>query len=327
MTIASLPLEPSDAAVDAWAAVLHAAHTHDLPPSVPPPGRVEAAGRLRVPPARGRHVHLVAASEGDATHGPYDGVASVLLFTDPGNAHAAHLDTLTVTPRARRQGVGTALWERVRGELLADHRTSVSVELALGGPGEDFATSLGFTPVLPMAWYVQEVPGATGPSRLPDPYRLVSWPGIVPDEYATAAAVAHAAMDDAPTGDLDERPPTWDAERLRSAERLILARGGRMLTVAALDPAGEVAAYTELVLPDPQGPRALQYDTVVVPAHRGRGLGRAVKERARAELAAHHPTVQEIATTVADENQPMRAVNEALGYRWERPAAVFQVKL
>lgn len=88
-----------------------------------------------------------------------------------------------------------------------------------------------------------------------------------------------------------------------------------------------MAAYTELVLPDPGGPRALQYDTVVVPAHRGHGLGRAVKRRMLELAGQRYPALRQIATTVADENAPMRAVNEALGYRQERGAAYFQLKL
>ncbi|MBT2472003.1 hypothetical protein J7E97_30120 [Streptomyces sp. ISL-66] len=55
------------------------------------------------------------------------------------------------------QPVGTALWQRVVEELLADGRTSVSAEADLGGPGEAFARSLGFENVLPMGWYVQDV--------------------------------------------------------------------------------------------------------------------------------------------------------------------------
>ncbi|MEU9007984.1 GNAT family N-acetyltransferase, partial [Streptomyces sp. NPDC048551] len=112
-----------------------------------------------------------------------------------------------------------------------------------------------------------------------------------------------------------------------AAQRLILDRGGELTTVAALTPAGEVAAYTVLVLPDPQGPRALQYDTVVVPGHRGRGLGRAVKLRMLERAAARHPGLRRIGTTVADDNGPMRAVNEALGYRRERGAGLFQLGL
>ncbi|MEU7600095.1 GNAT family N-acetyltransferase [Streptomyces sp. NPDC041003] len=319
MMIHSLGPPPSDAEVDAWLAVLTAAVAADQP-QLEAPSRREVAGRLCVPPALGRPV-LWAAGEGA-------GVAALLLFTDEGNAHTAFLDVLTVRPQERRRGVGTALWARVREELLAQGRTSVSALVDLGGPGQAFAQSLGFENVLPMAWYEQELP-ADGPAPVPATpgYELLTWHGPVPDAWAPAAAVAHGAMQDAPTGDMDERIPVWTAQRLHAVQQVIVDRGGELITVAAVTGAGEVAAYTELVLPDPSGRRAIQYDTVVTPAHRGHGLGRAVKLRMAAEAAGRYPALRRIATTVADENTPMRAVNEALGYRRERGAGIFQLTL
>ncbi|MFD9359305.1 GNAT family N-acetyltransferase [Streptomyces sp. NPDC060031] len=319
MRITKLSGPPTDTEVDAWAATVAGAHAADLP-DVPAPTRAETAGRLRVPPARGRAALWTA--EGGA------GVAALLLFTDEANGHTAFLDVLAVRPDARRRGIGAALWERVREELLAQGRTSVATMADLGGPGQAFAEALGFENVLPMAWYAQEV-ARRQPVEVPATpgYELRAWHGLVPDDWADPVARAHGAMEDAPMGDVDERAESWTAQRLHAAQRLILDRGGELTTVAALTPAGEVAAYTELVLPDPGGVRALQYDTVVVPAHRGRGLGRAVKLR-MGELAAHrYPALRQIATTVADENTPMRTVNEALGYRSERAAAYFQLQL
>ncbi|MCX5194777.1 GNAT family N-acetyltransferase [Streptomyces sp. NBC_00249] len=319
--IKSLSVPPTEAEIDAWWAVQVAAHAADAAalPGLPAPARVECAGRLTVPPVRGRLAHW-AAQDGE-------GQAALLLFTEAGNTGTAFLEELTVRPDARRRGVGTALWRRVREELLAQGRTSVATVADLDSPGQAFAESLGFTDVLRMAWYVQELPGAA--PEVPDTpgYELITWHGPVPEEWAPAAAAAHGAMEDAPSGDSDEQFTPWTGERVRAVQQLVVDRGGELTTVAALTPAGEVAAYTVLVLPDPAGSRALQYDTVVVPAHRGHGLGRAVKLRMLAEAAARHPALRRIGTTVADENAPMRAVNEALGYRRERGAAVFQLKL
>lgn len=328
MKINTLALPPSDAEVDSWLAVLTAAGATDLP-QLPAPSRGEVAGRLRVPSARGRAVLMAAADEGaDEGADGSAGIAGLILFTEEGNTHTAFLDVLTVRPQARRRGVGTALWQRVREELLAQGRTSVETLVDLGGPGQAFAESLGFENVLPMAWYEQDLP-ADGPAPVPATpgYELLTWHGLVPDAWAPAAAVAHGAMEDAPSGEMEAQLPAWTAQRLHAVQQLILDRGGELTTVAAVTATGEVAAYTELVLPDPTGPRALQYDTVVVPAHRGRGLGRAVKLGMAAEAAERYPALRHIATTVADENVPMRAVNESLGYRRARDAAYFQLKL
>ncbi|MEU9038107.1 GNAT family N-acetyltransferase [Streptomyces sp. NPDC048352] len=320
--INTLSVPPTDAEVEAWWAVQTAAHATDAAalPAVPAPSRVEATGRLRVPPLRGRLRHWAAADG--------EGQAALLLFTERGNTHTAFLDELTVRPDARRRGVGTALWQRVRGELLEQGRTSVATVADLGGPGQAFAESLGFENVLPMAWYVREL-GQDGPPRVPATpgYELHVWPGLVPDAWVTAAAVAHGAMEDAPSGDSDEAFQPWTAERVHSAQRLVMDRGGEITMVAAVTSDGEIAAYTVLVRPEPAGPRALQYDTVVVPAHRGHGLGRAVKLRMEAYAAEHCPGLRRIGTTVADENTAMLAVNDSLGYRRERGAGLFQLKL
>ncbi|MET7618224.1 GNAT family N-acetyltransferase [Streptomyces sp. NPDC005408] len=329
MTITSLSVPPAAASVDAWHEVLTAAHTHDLPAGVPAPGRVETEGKLARSSASGRTVRLAAT----APDGSYDGVASLLLFTDEGNRHTAFLDVLAVHPRARRRGVGAALWEAVRAELTADGRTSVSTLLELGGSGEEFAAGLGFGNVLPLGWYVQNVREALEahpqPPELPEGYAYAQWAGVVPDAHADAFAEAHNAMEDAPSGDMDEQVTPWDAERVRAAAQVILDRGGVILSSAVLHAASgdAVAAYTELVLRDPSDVRAIQYDTVVTPAHRGRGLGRAVKRHMLGTVSVAQPGIREVATTVADDNGPMLAVNEGLGYRRERTAAVFQVKL
>lgn len=330
MTITSLPTPPPASAVDAWHTLVHAAHHHDLPAHVPAPGRVETAGKLRTPSVSSRSLHRVAV----AADGSYDGVASLVLFTDENNRHTAFLDQLAVHPRARRRGVGSRLWDALRAELAADERTSVSALLELGGPGEAFAARHGFTSALPLAWYVQDVPDALAahPVRpvLPEGYAYAHWTGVVPDALADAFAEAHNAMDDAPMGDVDHSGPRWDAARVRAAAQVIEGRGGILLSSAVVhtaDGADTVAAYTELVLRDPSDVRALQYDTAVVPAHRGLGLGLAVKRHMMGVVTDRCPGVRETATTVADENGPMLAVNERLGYARERDIGYFQIRL
>jgi GNAT superfamily N-acetyltransferase len=324
----SLGSPPTDAETDAWHAVVTAAHVLDLPAAVPEPSRAETAGKLRLPPAGSRNIHL--ASEGP--DGSYRGVASLLLYLEEHNRHMAFLDALVVHPEQRRRGVGAALWDAIRGELAADGRTSVCAVLELGGAGEAFVDSLGFTNILPLSWYVLRVRQALDhvpQPRLPEGLRFADWAGAVPDAPAEGFALAHDTMQDTPSWHMDARDPHGDVERMRAAAGVIEARGGLVLTSAVLDATDgdALVAYTEVVLRDPADTRALQYDTVVVPGRRGQGLAGAVKRHLLGTLHELHPYVREISTTVADDNVAMLAVNRRLGYRRERPAGLFQVKL
>ncbi|MEW9516529.1 GNAT family N-acetyltransferase [Streptomyces tubercidicus] len=315
-----------DIDIDAWFAVLAAARAHDRPGG-PAPERAAEAARLRVPSLHSRAVPVMLPAP-DGAPG-YAGVALLRLHDTEENAAHAFLDTLTVHPAHRGRGVGRALWDAVRARLAAGGRSSVSTLVERGGAGERFAVGRGAECALPMVEYVQEVTAASDPAVPAPPagYRFAAWSGVVPDAHAAAHALAHDAMQDAPVGDLDEQHDPWDPERIRAAARVVLDRGGVLLTVAALAADGAVAGYTELVLPTPASVQAVQYDTVVVPAHRGRGLGRAVKLRMLECLRAQWPDVREIMTTVADENAPMRAVNAALGYRAEQALGLYQVRL
>jgi GNAT superfamily N-acetyltransferase len=322
---------PSDAETDAWHTVVTVALVRDLPASTPEPSRAETGGKLRVPPLGGRNLHLAVV----APDGSYEGVASLTLFTEKNNRHTALLNYLVVHPDARRRGVGAKLWAEIRGRLTADGRASVSTVIELGGAGEAFVDSLGFVNVLPLGRYVQRVRQVLegiplpAPPLLPAGLRFADWAGVVPDRWAVSFARAHEAMGDGPNKLLGGRIPSWNVEWVRAGARLIAERGGVILTSAVLDSTDgdRVVAYTEIVLNTPSDTRALQHDTLVVPSHRGRGLGRAVKRHLLEGLHELYPGVREVSTTVADDNRPMLAVNEALGYRRERPAGVFRMKL
>ena len=55
--------------------------------------------------------------------------------------------------------------------------------------------------------------------------------------------------------------------------------------------------------------------TMVLPGHRGRRLGLAVKLASHRALRADVPACEIVATSNADVNAHMNAINEALGYR------------
>ena len=78
---------------------------------------------------------------------------------------------------------------------------------------------------------------------------------------------------------------------------------------------GRLVAFTDLQVPLAQPERAHQGGTLVLREHRGHRLGALMKAAVLRELAATMPEVRRISTYNSEDNTPMVAVNEALGFR------------
>lgn len=154
-------------------------------------------------------------------------------------------------------------------------------------------------------------------------YRVLAWEGPTPTEHRSAIRGLHERMStDAPVGDLALEPETWSDERLAAFEEQ-KARGGRTIrTVAAATADGELVGFSRLFAGDSDVAR--QHDTLVVREHRGHGLGMLLKLANLAELAAHHPHHRRVSTWNAEENRPMLATNEAVGFAPIAYEAVWQ---
>lgn len=125
-------------------------------------------------------------------------------------------------------------------------------------------------------------------------------------------------MIDAPAAGVEQEAAYWDADRVREVESRWAAAGVDTLTTAAQHVGtGELAGYTELVRFRGHHDSAIQEDTVVVEAHRGHRLGMHLKVANLRLVAEHWPLVRRIHTWNADENQYMRSINVALGFRPE----------
>ncbi|TQM69061.1 acetyltransferase (GNAT) family protein [Actinomadura hallensis] len=309
---------PTDAQIRQWHKVLAAVHAAD-PGAEPAPDPERTARRLlsAEPGARRR---LWAAAGG----GGLAAVAVLRLPGEPGADRPGEID-IRVRPGHRRRGIGGRLLAAAAGALRDDGRTSVLAQVLAGTPAVPFLESHGFECVLTlrgMLLRLDDVPPgrvarllAAGPAG----YRLVRWRGAVPDEHADAFARAKHAMAD--PAEYDGAP--WDAHRVREMAEVVAKRGDDLYTVAALS-GDVVAGFTEVVVPHDCTGRAAQYDTAVVPEHRGRRIGIWVKAAMLDWLAGTRPGVREIETDNAGDNVHMLAVNEELGFRVERESMEYQ---
>ncbi|MBC7518931.1 MAG: GNAT family N-acetyltransferase [Microbacteriaceae bacterium] len=236
----------------------------------------------------------------------------------------------------RRQGIGTALHRRVAEIARSEGRTVLQsfVLHVLGGGGERIDSPTGFGSVsahddstrflLSHGYRLAQVermsrlilPLTFGlPSPAPG-YDLLFWRGPTPAERRAQLAVLHAGMStDVPLGELDYEPEEWDATRVKLLDERTVGDGRRMLTVAARHRASDtLVGFTQLSVPVDDARAVFQENTIVVGAHRGHGLGLAMKLENLTELRQAGGAFRHVYTWNAEENRHMLAVNEALGF-------------
>lgn len=150
-----------------------------------------------------------------------------------------------------------------------------------------------------------------------DQYELIVWEGVADDDIIGGLVVLKERMDtDPPSGGMDVIESTWDVARLREIEDRFLPRNRIWRTVVRHRHSGEIVALSELFR-DRINPDALvdQWDTIVLPEHRGHRLGMLVKAANLLQVRDADPGAKAVVTWNAEENRFMLGVNEALGFR------------
>ena len=156
-------------------------------------------------------------------------------------------------------------------------------------------------------------------------YELLSLTGVTPDDMVAAIVELTAAINDAPTDDLDVEDEVFSPERLRAFEQTQVVFGRRIYRVVARHvPTGALAGHTIIAIDEEFPWFALQYDTSVVRAHRGHRLGLLLKIEMLRWLGDVEPQLRVLDTWNAASNAHMIAVNEQLGYRVLRQGLEWQ---
>lgn len=303
---------------------LNAVLAADLPQDPPWQERSLREYLTEMMPGERRIAWVAEADPGEDGGVTTAGMANVLLLGSIGV-----LEVL-VHPSARRRGVGRELVLTAARRVYQEGFQTIGVEAVGDTPSIAFFEALGFTKEYVETRSVLDLAGVdwAGLDKTAEGvsagYHVQFHPGGLPDQLIDAYARAKAEARDVEDEEL--RPSSYDPQRLRDSLDCLHRRGMTpYIVLAAHEHTGEVAGLTEVVVPAQHPTRADQYDTIVVPDHRGYGIDRAIKARMLLELRSAEPQLTEVQTWNAQANEAMLKVNAELGYRPDREWCEYSV--
>lgn len=256
----------------------------------------------------------LVAREGEAVVG-----VALADFPERDNVETAYGE-VWVPPELRRRGYGTALAERLELRVAEDGRARVLTETLRGidletSSGREFMLARGFRPDTTNVQRELRLPVECPPAEPSDGYELVAWRGLPPrnwlDQYAHLRALLNQ---EAPSGETQLENEYWDADRLVLEADQWKRQRRTSQTVVAVASDGTLVGHTQLLFPV-DSTEVYQWDTLVLPGHRGHGLGLAIKRQAMHEAADLLEGRRRVVTWNDSQNDHMIAVNEELGYR------------
>jgi GNAT superfamily N-acetyltransferase len=254
------------------------------------------------------------------------------------NLGNAYLD-LAIHPKYRGQGLGRRLAETMLARVRALGRTTVAAEVSSPldvdisrSPGAGLAGRFGAKPALTEIRRMLDVTESDEAALAAleadvtvaaKGYSLMQWIDRVAEgDVEDMAALMVRMSTDAPHGDLIEEPEVWDVARYRAKEDSAVARDRKRVGTAVRDEAtGRLVGFTDMGINTVRPEVGYQWDTIVSREHRGHQLGLLVKLANLRLLREVSPTTRYLNTWNGEDNAPMVAVNDALGYR---PVEVMQ---
>ena len=241
-----------------------------------------------------RFLPLVAEADGELVAW---GSAGLNVWTsEPGQSHLS----IYVHPDQRKRGIGTALSDRLHQHLT--EVGAIRVRAFVHPDGLEFARNLGYDGTRQMHYSGVDVRSLPEQPATPDGIELVTFDQVDPRQAYTADSIASLdEPSDSPIDSIDYEQ--WLEEIWRGPAL------DKALSVAAMV-GDEMVCFTVI---ETDAERAWSGMTGTIPAYRGRGLAKLVKSVALRRAAAAGITAAY--TSNDDENGPMLAVNNWLGYQ------------
>ncbi len=248
-------------------------------------------------------------------------------YPDDGTNAELLLTTLRVLPGHRRRGVGTMILARLieLGDELGRTRMQGFFHDTVPAGGE-FARAVGATENLDFHQNVVRIDeidrslmnawAVIGDEKAPG-YTVQLYEGALPESlYEDVAHLYHVLERDMPMSE-DFEPREWSAEQVGEMQDHYLKGTDSLVAVAVRDVTGQVVGMSQLLRRKSDPTNWIVTVTMVDPEHRGRSLGKWVKGVVNvAAFDSWEGGIYE-ETGNAFTNEPMLAINHAMGFRHE----------
>ena len=153
---------------------------------------------------------------------------------------------------------------------------------------------------------------------------LVAWSELPPDQHIDAFVAARNAMNDAPRDGIEVSDFVVTADAARTEATAWMALGWDLHGLLAIEEDGTAVGMSNVMVNTHRPAASWQGDTVVLDRHRQRGVGRWLKAAMYFHLREKLPELTRLRTGNAESNDPMLAINVAMGYRPAHESAGWQ---
>jgi RimJ/RimL family protein N-acetyltransferase len=235
------------------------------------------------------------------------------------NTGFVYVDVFTA-PEHRRRGHGAAVVDALE-EIGRNADRSILYgeavwELAAVDPASQaFAESVGFDLDIMDAMRELPLPASLPAADVAEGYTIHTWRDACPERWVQGYTdLRQLINEEAPSGDAALENEFWDVARTRAEESTWAEQGRTPQVSIAVSQDDEVVGHTQLLFPSGTS-SVFQWDTLVLPTHRGHGLGLALKVTTMKAAADLLEDRRRIITYNAAGNEAMIRVNEALGFR------------
>jgi len=252
-------------------------------------------------------------------------VAAGLAARDLGQNLANGFGKVHVREDRRKQGLATMLAGPILGLLHDDGRKRLAVAATAGTVGEIWASKLGLKMAIQETrsrLMVADIDRAQMRSWIDrageraGEYELCFFQAPFPENVIVKFCELQFQMNTAPLDDYEEDDLIVTPEIWRDTEAKAEAAQTDINTfIAVHKPSGDFVGSTSLETDRLWPEQAWQWETVVDPQHRNKGLGRWLKASMIEKLATMDVPVDRVDTWNAGSNAPMLGINIAMGFK------------